>query len=497
MRYVSFRVTLVLLIPCLLGATPVHPAPPGNFPMEEPNRTAKHIILFVGDGMDLENEIAASRYLFGKDDGLSFHGFPYKNSVTTWDVTTYNHHARRSRKPPYHPSAIVPSLGYDPVLGGLQPYPLQRTGISRDYFLSPRHATDSAAAATAMSTGRKTDAGRIAWGPAGIEDNRLPTIAELLRQRKGASIGVVSTVPFNHATPAAFVSHTPDRRDTHGISREILLQSTPEVVIGGGHPRWFSSGMPWELYVAIKTGEVPGYVLVERLAGEEAGVRLFAAAQRATGQGRKLFGLFGGTEGNFESPLPLARPGNPAVERATRENPLLQEAAIAALRVLSRNPDGFFLLAEQGDIDWANHDNDYRRMIGCLWDLHMAVEAVMAFVDEPGDSITWDNTLLIVTSDHANGYLRLNPQRLPGLGDLPTRIGRFYPRGEISFGSKDHTNELVRVYARGAGIDAFGAYEGGWYAGTGLLDNTQLFHVMFDAAGIPQASPLRVLSPGR
>lgn len=496
-RHVTSRVTLLLLIPCLLGAAPVHSAPPGSPATGDGSRTARHIILFVGDGMHLENEIAASRYLFGRDDGLSFHGLPYRNNASTWDVTTYNQHAHRTGKPPYDPSAIEPKLGYDPALGGFQPYPLQRTGISRNYFLSLRAATDSAASATAMSTGHKTDAGRIAWGPSGFEDSRLPTIAELLRQRKGTSIGVVSTVPFSHATPAAFVSHGADRGDMHAISREILLQSKPEVVIGGGHPCWFTKAMPWELYVEIKTGGRPDYVLVERVAGEEAGGRLSAASQHAVSQGRRLLGLFGGTQGNFESPLPLDRPGRPAVERATRENPLLQEAALAALQVLSRDPDGFFLLVEQGDIDWANQDNDYRRMIGCLWDLHTAVEAVITFVDQPGDAITWDNTLLIVTSDHANGYLRLNPRRLPGLGDLPTQIGRIYPRGEISFGATDHTNELVRVYARGAGIGGFSVYEGRWYSGTRLLDNTHIFHVMTDAAGIPQSSPLRILPPER
>ncbi len=48
----------------------------------------KHIILFIGDGMHLEREIAASRYLFGKDQRLVFHGFPYRGNVATWDVNT-------------------------------------------------------------------------------------------------------------------------------------------------------------------------------------------------------------------------------------------------------------------------------------------------------------------------------------------------------------------------------------------------------------------------
>ena len=74
---------------------------------------AKHIILFIGDGMHLENEIAAGRYLTGRDEGLSFHAFPYRAWVATWDVTVYNRHARRSGAPAYNPSAVNPKFGCD------------------------------------------------------------------------------------------------------------------------------------------------------------------------------------------------------------------------------------------------------------------------------------------------------------------------------------------------------------------------------------------------
>ena len=56
---------------------------------------ARHIILIIGDGMQPENEIAAGRYLTGRDDGLAFHAFPYRGFVATWDVTVYNRQAPR------------------------------------------------------------------------------------------------------------------------------------------------------------------------------------------------------------------------------------------------------------------------------------------------------------------------------------------------------------------------------------------------------------------
>ena len=60
-------------------------------------------------------------------------------------------------------------------------------------------------------------------------------------------------------------------------------------------------------------------------------------------------------------------------------------------------------------IDWANHANDFRRLIGTMWDLDEAVRAAVAFIERPDDDITWANTLLIVTADHGNSddmYMR-------------------------------------------------------------------------------------------
>jgi len=91
--------------------------------------------------------------------------------------------------------------------------------------------------------------------------------------------------------------------------------------------------------------------------------------------------------------------------------------------VLSQDPNGFFLMIEQGDIDWANHANDYQRMIGTTWDLHEAVQTAIDYVNRPGDGIKWSNTLLLVTSDHANSYMRLDDNKKLGAGDLPQQDG--------------------------------------------------------------------------
>ena len=469
---------------------------------------AKHIILIVGDGMQPENEIAASRYLTGTDDGLAFHAFPYRGLVATWDVTTYNRQAPRHGAKPFNPSAIIPKAGCDAAQYGKaaaasrKEWPLYACRAPEG---AKPHGADSASTATAWATGHKTDTGNIAWLPGDPDRGALKTIAELLREKRGYSIGIVTTVPFSDATPAAMVSHNRSRRNLHAIADEIIRIARPEVVIGGGHPaRDGARHMSKALYDEVKIGRIGDWVFVERKDGVDGGIALKEAAARAAAGKKKLFGLFGGPGGNFEPPVPSDN-GTAAVTRAAIENPLLKDATLAALEVLGRSKKGFFLLVEQGDIDWANHANDYRWMIGTMWDLDEAVRAAVDFVNRPGDDITWENTLLIVTSDHVTGTMRLNDSKRLGRGRLPAQSPGLcpdkptwcpgYPGGEVGYGSTAHLNEPVTLYAMGDSgmIRHLRQFEGSWYPCTPLIDNTHLFHAMTNAAGIPRPSPLKAI----
>jgi alkaline phosphatase len=247
-------------------------------------------------------------------------------------------------------------------------------------------------------------------------------------------------------------------------------------------------------------------VFVERQAGLDSAAELQRAARLARERSARFFGLFGGDDGSVGPWLPEDAPGHPQLVPSTAEGPRLSEATRAALTVLSADPEGFFLMVEQGEIDWANHDADYRRMVGAVSDLDEAVRAVQQFVDRGGDEIDWNNTLLVVTADHATGYMRLDPSRLPELGDLPEQVARvregqaedewpeyLYPQGEVTYATGKHTNELVRLYAIGAGMEAFTEREGRWYPGTRLIDNTQIFHALAAAAGAPRPERLSVV----
>ena len=491
-----------------------------------PAASVKHVIFFIGDGMSAETEVAASRYLYGRDDGLAWQGLPARAYVATWDVSAYNVRARQAGRPPYRRSSFDPAVGYDVKTFGAKP--LAGPGVAERF--PPGPATDSASAATALATGHKTDSGNIAWLPGDPPDGRLTTIAEEVRQRRGAAIGVISTVPFDHATPAAFISHNPSRSAYYtglkgykglGIADEIILETKPDVVIAGGSPLLDNPGFDTKkgyisesLYRTLQNSR--DYVFVERKPGQDGGRALAEAADRAAREGRRLFGLFGGRGGNFEVPRVEDSPGRPRITSGSEENPSLAEAVEAALGLMARDPDGFFLVVEQGDIDWANHDNDYRAMIGSVSDLDGAVRAALAFVDKPGDGVDWTNTVLLVTADHATGALLLEPGRPLAAGDLPREDARVdeagkapagigsdrgpangpvikkpdypspydYPDGDVSYGTAGHTNELVDLAVIGAAAPDFMRLRGTWYPGT-ILDNTQINAALRRALGLP------------
>ncbi len=395
----------------------------------------KHVIFFIGDGMSASTEVAASRYLYGRDDGLAWHKLPAKAFVATWDVNVYNANARLAGRPPFARSSFTPASR------------LRREG--------GRAATAPGAGRRASLSARPGD--RFGLGGDGpghriqdrLRQHRLAPRRSPVRgaphDRRGAPgrpRGVRSAssapVPFNHATPAAFVSHNTSRSAYYtgyrgykglGLAEEIIFRTKPEVVIGGGHPLFDNPGfdpkkgyISRSLYLSLQASTE--YLLVERRAGQDGGRAIAEGAAAAAREGRKLFGLFGGKGGSFEVPLAEDRPGAPLVRPATEENPSLAEATLAALDFLGRDPDGFFLVVEQGDIDWANHDNDFRAMIGSVADLDGAVRAALAFVDRPGDALDWTNTVLLVTADHATGGLWFEAGRSLGAGDLPLQEER-------------------------------------------------------------------------
>ena len=447
---------------------------------------ARNVLMLVGSGMHAAHELGASRYGTGTDSGLRWQqpDFNFQALATTWDRETYDRYAYASRQRPYNASDFDPTLGYDLDAGGAAAEVVWHDADPHvDYFLtelpgyvafqpSAYPATGSASAVTAMATGTKTEYGNLAWAPGDREDGSLETLGESARREHGVSIGVVSSVPFSHATPAGFVSHNVSRYNYLEIADEIIFDFRPEVVIGGGHPLHGGSGWIGEDALA-ELESASDCELVQRQEAEPGGPALRAAAAAAAESGRRLFGLFGSSDGAFERLLPVHDPGRPRLETNSDEDPTLTDTVDAALRVLAARDRSFFLMVEQGDIDWANHQNQFPWMVGATVSLHHAVQAALDFVDEEGDAIERDNTLIIVTTDHANGYLRPTGSEVLDQGELPENWRDF-----IAYSSGDHTNELCMVYASEG--EPFEAYEGAWYPGLRIIDNTHLYELMMD-----------------
>ena len=238
--------------------------------------------------------------------------------------------------------------------------------------------TDSAAAATAMSTGRKTAAGGLGVNARG---RSLMTIAELA-MATGRAVGLVTTVSLTHATPAAFVVHVPDRNYFMPIA-EQMVASGASVLLGGGAGHFLPRGAPSPHAASgdrrddrnlVEEAEAAGYSVV------------WSAAELAHVDADStplLFGLFADEE--------MLRPLEPTLATMTW----------AAIEILSRDPDGFFLMVEGGLIDWVCHENDAAAAIELTLGFDSAVEVALDYTRDVG------NALLIVTADHETGGMQV------------------------------------------------------------------------------------------
>ena len=402
----------------------------------------KNIILFVCDGMDWNTTQAASiyknqkiTYTRGQGRGLTFLDFKAPQSTYGYMVTSpFAKSAKFDVNSQLVESVTDPSGGYSPVLGGKTPWSDPGDpGYLLGKSASKGHSyTDSAASATSMTTGKKTFNGSINVGPDG---EQLTTITHQL-QKDGFAIGVVSSVPFCHATPAATYAHNVNRSDYQDISRDLLgLRSAAhrkkalsgvDVLIGGGWgeekkddtKKQGNNFVPGNTYLAqadleeIDVDNGGKYFVVQRHKGESGAQLLADAALLAATDGNRLFGFFGGKGGHL--PFQTADGGydpTRGIDRADRyskadvkENPTLGNMATAALEVLesrkkSGAKKGMWLLVESGDIDWANHNNNIDDAIGSVLSADEAFREIIAWVEKHSN---WDETALILTADHGH-----------------------------------------------------------------------------------------------
>jgi len=387
--------------------------------------------------------------------------------------------------------------------------------------------TGSAAAGSAMQNGRKTANGRLNVDWTGEVD--LRTIAQIAMDQ-GRSAGAVSTVMASHATPASVIAHNVSRNNYAPIFNE-MVNSELDVIMGAGHPLYDDSGN--KIPEAERDAETYKYV-----GGRETWKQL-TSEQRLNGftfidQVSQFARLAEGEElpervvgiGRANNTLQANREGLPEGDTvsgmARRDDvPSLATMTVGALNVLDQNPDGFYLMAEGGAVDWMGHANNMPRFIEEQKDFDQAVKAAIDWVEE---NSSWDETLLIVTSDHETGGIWGAGTFRNGEGgpiaqsrsEEALKAARFHPtedtfnefravqnRGEgrlpaYQWASGNHTNDLIPLWAIGAGAEQFNEFTrtdlkaaelwGEQYDWDGdYVDNTAVFQVMNEAFAADQA----------
>lgn len=279
----------------------------------------------------------------------------------------------------------VESTVFDRMLVGMaSTHPDRHTG----------YVTDSAAGATALSTGVKTYNKAIA-----VDANKqsVQTVLELAK-KQGRKTGVAVTSQINHATPASFSAHNESRHNYNEIADsyfddKINGKFVLDVMLGGG----------WKYFKRddrnlVKEFQHAGYQYIDDIE------KLDQAKS-----GRPLLGLFD------DEGLPWALDS-----KNNRRLPILAKAAIKQLE----NEKGFFLLMEASQIDWAGHSNDIAAGMAEMHDLALTLEWLEQYVQDHPD------TLVVLTADHSTGGLSIGadgeynwfPESIKKLKASPAKI---------------------------------------------------------------------------
>ncbi len=237
-------------------------------------------------------------------------------------------------------------------------------------------APDSASTATSLSTGHKTYSGSINVDETGTVE--YETISEKLHSQKGYSIGVITSVNLNHATPAAFYAHQASRNDYYDIGLE-LVDSGFEYFAGGG--LLDPDGAEGDQENLYDLAEQAGYNVVTTQ----------AEAEKVTA----------GPVVIIDEHLADSDAMAYELDR-TDDMWALSDYVAKGIEVLSQDEDGFFMMCEGGKIDWACHANDAASTIHDTQALADAVQVAIDFAAEHPDE-----TLILVTGDHETGGLTI------------------------------------------------------------------------------------------
>ena len=277
--------------------------------------------------------------------------------------------------------------------------------------------TDSAAGGTAIAIGHKTTNKMVGMTPDSIAK---PSMLEIFAEQ-GKKTGVVVTCSVTHATPADFIAHNINRNNNEAIALEISNKDNLDVLFGGGK-KYFTErkdsldllGKMWE-------------------------------------NGWNIYDSLPQIEDNSARTMVLACRKH--MVKAPERGDFLPEATAKAIEMLD-NENGFFLMVEGSQIDFACHDNDSATLVEEMRDFNKAIDVALDFAEKDG------NTLVVVTADHETGGLTIvDPE------------GK-YKRTDFKWSTGSHSAVFVPVFSYGPGAETF----------SGIMDNTEIIEKIKNAS---------------
>lgn len=290
-----------------------------------------------------------------------------------------------------------------------------------DTHSSSNDITDSAAGGTALSSDHKTKNAMVGMNPDTIP---VKTLLEVFHEQ-GKETGLVVTSYITHATPACFYAKVPHRRQYEDIALQLAEADNINLAIGGGRKHF--------------NQRKDSIDLIQRMENE---------------LGWKVYDTLDNIDVTCKKYAVLANDDHmpPAAERGD----FLPRAVKTALKTLDGAENGFFLMVEGSQIDFACHANDSAWMVDELVDFSYAIQIALDYAEEHG------NTLVVVTADHETGGLT-----------MPDKQGK-YTNVSFCYSTGSHTCLPVMVYAYGPGAEQF----------TGWMQNTAIKGKILNACGM-------------
>ena len=280
--------------------------------------------------------------------------------------------------------------------------------------------TDSAAGGTALASDHKTKNGMVGMNP---DTLAVKTVLEALAEQ-GKETGVVVTCYVTHATPATFYAKVPKRSKYEDIAVQMAENPYLNLIIGGGMKHF--------------NQRKDSINLVERMEKE---------------LGWKVYDNIHNIDVACKKYAVMADADH--MPHAADRGDFLPRAVETALQSLDDAKNGFFLMVEGSQIDFACHAKDSTWMVDEMMDFNAAIQVALDYAKQKG------NTLVVVTADHETGGLT-----------MIDRQGK-YTNVEFDYSTGSHTCLPVLVYAYGPGAEQF----------TGWMQNRDLKGKIMNACG--------------